>query len=471
MNNTLLAFYELLRTDFASFIAQVFLTVVGSQKFLPSWHIDVMADRMTDAKDGVIRRLIITLPPRSIKSISASVAWAAWILGHDPTARIFCASYSEDLAKKHARDFRKVLESDWYKRAFPRTRLSRQRKATHDLETTQGGGRFTTSVSGTATGRGGDYIIIDDPIKPNDAKYPVRRKFVNDWFDNTILSRLDNKNTGVIVIIMQRVHQDDLVGHVLETSDWDHLSLPAIAETRETFTLANERTVGREIGEALHPDRESLEVLKEIETSIGHFNFMAQYQQTPVPECGNLIRWQWFQFYEELPPLGGGMDRIVQSWDTALSISDTADWSVCTTWAIRGETFCLVDIFRKRLEFPSLLRAVADLKKRHDARDVLIEDVGAGKALIQQLRDQRLVRPIAIKPDGSKSDRMGAQTPVIEAGRVYLPMSSSWLDAFHSEVLAFPGGKHDDQVDSMSQFLAWAIRHQRPAVEMLHVHI
>lgn len=458
----------LLRQNLYLFVQKVFATVDASQPFKPNWHIEVVCDWLMLAAGEGVNRLIITLPPRHLKSICASVALPAWILGRDPAARVICVSYSDELALKHARDCRKVMESKWYKRLFPGTRLSKKRSAVNDFETTRGGGRFTTSIGGSLTGRGGGYIIIDDPIKLQDSISKALRRYTNQWYDNTLRSRLDNKKTGVIILVMQRVHLDDLVGHVREKESWHDINLPAIAEEDETFTIWNEKDVGRKKGEALHPERDTLEMLEETRNLKGSFNFQAQYQQSPVPEAGNLIKRHWFHFYDVVPVAVRQADRIVQSWDPAISVSDTADWSVCTTWAIRGVDYYLIDVYRKRCDFPTLKRKIVDHKKQYAADIVLIEDAGAAKGLIQQLNDDRQIRPIGIKPEGSKEDRMAAQSAVIEAGRVFLPKNASWLDEFRMEMAAFPSGKHDDQVDSVSQFLKWVTR-TRAGIQVLKV--
>jgi predicted phage terminase large subunit-like protein len=223
-------------------------------------------------------------------------------------------------------------------------------------------------------------------------------------------------------------------------------------------------------GEALHPERESLESLELTRSMVGEFIFQSQYQQSPVPESGNLVKWNWFSVYDDAAQIVSQSGRIVQSWDTAISVNETADWSVCTTWAVRGDDYYLIDVYRERLDFPSLKRQIVAHKKAFRADAVLIEDAGAAQGLIQQLRDERTVRPIGIKPERSKADRLAAQSAVIEAGRVHLPKSASWLDTFHAEMVAFPSGRHDDQVDSVSQFLGWVTR-QRPQVLMMHVRI
>ncbi len=465
-------FNALLRQDLNAFVEKVFATVDPGSTYIRGWYIQLMCQDLMAFAEGTLKRSVITLPPRHLKSICASVALVAWVLGRDPAARVMCVSYSDELSQKLARDCKKVMESDWYRRLFPGTRISKTRSATHDFETTRGGGRYATSVGGALTGRGADLIIIDDPIKPQDALSDQVRGTVNQWFNNTALSRLNDPEGGGILIIMQRTHIDDLVGHVLANSEWAELCLPAIAEEDEEFTVqkpdGSDFDVGRKKGEALHPARFSLAELEERRSLVGAFNFSAQYQQCPVPLDGNLVKWSWFRFFDTVPPPKQYSDKIVQSWDTALSLSETADWSVCTTWHIRGEDYYLVDVFRARLDFPSLKKKVVDLKRQYQADAVLIEDAGAGKGLIQQLCDDGDVRPVAIRPEGSKADRMVAQSAVIEAGRVLLPEQASWISPFKAELNAFPSGSHDDQVDSMSQFLNWTTQ-RGPEFSILHV--
>jgi predicted phage terminase large subunit-like protein len=444
----------LLRQDLTSFIMKTFATLDGAQSFRPNWHIDLIADHLMRAYRREIKRLIITLPPRSLKSICASVAFPAWTLGRNPQLRLICASYSQDLSAKLARDCRTVMTTPWYRRAFPAASLNPDKLAETEFETLAGGYRLSTSVGGTLTGRGGNFIIIDDPIKPQDAQSEPRRQAVKQWYDSTLYSRLDNKKDDVIILIMQRVHVDDLVAHVQEKEDWEVLRLPAIAESDERHVLSDGRKVGRRSGTALHPSHEPLEVLDKIRRSMSSFLFSAQYQQAPVPAGGHLIKWSWFRTYEQLPDLSP-YGQIVQSWDIAATLSDGSDWSVCTTWLLKDKAYYLIDVLRKRLEFPALRRAVLDQAHAYGAKIVLIEAAGVGIGLIQQIKAERKVHVIAVQPEGSKVDRMAAQSAIIEAGNVLVPRSAAWLDAFKTEMLSFPIGKHDDQVDSTSQMLTW----------------
>jgi hypothetical protein len=202
----------ILQRDFYSFMLLCFYHLHSHTTFLSAPHIEVLVSKLEQCRLGMIKRLIITLPPRSLKSLCASVAFPAWYLGHHPWAQIIGVSYGQYLAEKFARDCRSVMTSDWYQRIF-RTRLA-DRQAVADFMTTDQGGRLATSVGGVLTGRGADLIVIDDPLKPDEALSETQRKAVNDWYDNTLLSRLNDKANGRIVIIMQRLHQDDLVGHV-----------------------------------------------------------------------------------------------------------------------------------------------------------------------------------------------------------------------------------------------------------------
>ena len=247
---------------------KVFATLSPGQDYVSSWHVEAIAWQLERVRRGEIRRLIINMPPRSLKSITASVAFPAFVLGHDPSRRIICVSYSGDLAKKHANDFRAVLESPWYRRTFPTTRIGPYKNSETEIELTARGFRLATSVGGTLTGRGGDIIIIDDPLKPDDAFSETKRSAANQWFTNTLLSRLDDKRTGAIVVVMQRVHMDDLTGFLLSQSDeWTVLSLPAIAEFEEIIPLGNGCTHRRKFGEALSPEREPLHVLEALKAS------------------------------------------------------------------------------------------------------------------------------------------------------------------------------------------------------------
>jgi hypothetical protein len=379
----------LLRNDFRAFIHKVFATLTPGQTYIPTWHVEAITLQLERVRRGEVRRLIINMPPRSLKSIAASVALPAFVLGHDPTRRIICVSYSGDLAKKHSNDFRAVLESSWYRSTFANTRIGPFKNSETEIELTARGFRLATSVGGTLTGRGGDIVIIDDPLKPDDALSETKRSAANQWFTNTLLSRLDDKRTGAIVVVMQRVHVDDLTGFLLGQSDeWEVLSLPAIAEADEIIPLSAKCDYRRKAGEALSPEREPLNVLEALKLQIGSDAFSAQYQQSPAPPGGAMVKRHWVKRYGELPPASGRLFTL-RSWDTASKGGPDNDWSVCTTWIVsRKKLWYLIDVWRQRVDYPALKATVQSLAKKWVARRILVEDTGAGTSLVQELRRQ-----------------------------------------------------------------------------------
>jgi hypothetical protein len=374
----------LLRRNFNAFVEKAFTTLAPAQAFDPAWHLRAIGWQLERVRRGNIRRLIINMPPRSLKSITVSVAFPAFLLGHEPTQRIICVSYSADLAKKHSNDFRALMEAPWFRDLFPQARIGRK-DSEIEIELTARGFRLATSVGGTLTGRGAEIIIIDDPLKPDDAYSEAKRNAANEWFKNTLMSRLDDKRTGVIVIVMQRVHIDDLTGFVQSLSDdWEVLSLPAIAPIDEDIPISADKIYHRKAGEALSPEREPLAVLEQLKAQLGGDAFSAQYQQEPAPPGGAMVKRIWIKRYRDLPT----KDRrtyVIQSWDTASKGGPENDFSVCTTWFVTGGAqWYLVDVYRNRVDYPELKAAVRALAKQYQANVVLVEDAGAGTALVQE---------------------------------------------------------------------------------------
>jgi len=419
----------ILRHDFTSFIERSFYELNPQTRLFLDPHIEVIATKLEACRQGKINRLIINLPPRHLKSHCVSIAFVAWCLGQNPAWHIICASYGQDLADKLARDCRNIMMSTWYQQLF-RTRLA-DRLAVHDFMTMDQGVRMSTSVGGVLTGRGADLIITDDPLKPDEALSESRRKSVNEWYDNTLLSRLNDKAKGCIILIMQRLHQEDLVGHVLEQEPWDVLSFPAIAEQDEIFAIESpfgRRSFQRKVGEALHPERETLETLARIRERMGEYNFSSQYQQNPIPLGGAMVKTDWLRYYEpgELPQR---FDIKVQSWDTANKSTELSDYSVCTTWGLANRKVYLLDVVRQRLNYPDLKRKVKELANLHGANTILIEDKASGTQLIQDLQPEQVFGIIPYEPPSGtdKIMRLHAQTAWFESGFVFLPRSAPGL--------------------------------------------
>jgi predicted phage terminase large subunit-like protein len=256
------------------------------------------------------------------------------------------------------------------------------------------------------------------------------------------------------VAVAQRLHENDLAGHLLAQGGWEHVDLPAIAIEDQVIAMGQGKQKTRRIGDILHPARESRETLDRIKAAVGSQTFSAQYQQRPIPIEGNLVKRPWLQWYETMPSEG----TIVQSWDCASTIAITAAYSACSTWRICGRQYYLLDIWRGRVEFPQLRRQVIALARKYRPDSILIEQAGVGLALIQELRINpvpEVPTPIGIKPVGDKVMRMMAQSPRFEAGQVHLPKQAPWLGELLNETLGFPNTRYCDQVDSISQCLEW----------------
>ncbi len=449
-------YLALLRSDFNAFIERSFYELNPTTPFLPNWHVQVIAAELEACRRGETKRLIINVPPRSLKSLCASIAFPAWLLGHDPSAQIIAVSYGGELANKLSSDCRNLLASSFYQDLFS-TRLSTHRQALQEFSTTKNGFRMATSVGGVLTGRGADYLVIDDALKPDEALSGSQRNACNEWFDHTLYSRLNNKRDGCIILIAQRLHEDDLVGHVMGIEPWKVIRFPAIAEEDETHMIQTPygmRKFERRAGEPLHPAREPLEILNHLREALGEYNFAAQYLQSPAPLGGGLVKAEWFKTYTTVD-VPQKFELILQSWDTANKPTELADYSVCTTWGVKEKHLYLLQVIRKRLGYPELKRAVREQAELFDPQTILIEDRASGTQLIQELVSEGMYSIKSYEPAMDKIMRMHSVTSTIENGFVHLPDKACWLAEYIHELTVFPKGKNDDQADSTSQALDW----------------
>lgn len=479
--NEIQLFNAFLRRDFKFFVRKVFSEVSPQSVYQDNWHIDVICAALEKMIRGENNRLIINLPPRYMKSIICSVALPAFILGNFPAETIVCVSYADELAKKLAVDCRRVMESAWYRRAFPNTRLAANRREIMDFETTRGGGRYSSTVGGTLTGRGGNWIIIDDPIKPADANSDLIRNKVNEWYGSTLYSRLNDKKNGKILLIMQRTHEQDLTGFLVESkAGFTHIVIPLLAIQEEDWVW--ERGVDgfrrrfhrkRYPGEPLHPLREGLMEIEKVKQSMGRIAFASQCQQDPLALGGNFVKWEWFKRYswEELEQsVYRGEFSILQmmfSWDLAIKRGKENDYSVCICALRTDKGWYLLDVKRWKLELPELVKAgYAYMEEKRSlfkrlryglSFKILVEEAGCGIGFLQEMQ-RRYSRSaiIPVKPTEDKVTRLQNVTPALEAGRCLLPEEGAvWEADFKHEVLGFPNTKHDDQVDALSQLLSY----------------
>jgi predicted phage terminase large subunit-like protein len=447
------------RNSFGAFCYGAFEALNPGQKLIPNWHIDSMCyalEQMVTGKGG--KRLVLNLPPRTLKSHIVSVCLPAWMLGREPTVRIMCASYSEDLARKFSRDCRALMESGFYKRIFPRACLNPKKSTEGEFETTRRGYRLATSVGGTLTGRGGDILIVDDPIKANDANSEVALAGADEWFHNTALSRLDSPESFVI-LAMQRLHQRDLSGILIEKG-WLSLVLPAIATEAKSYLIGPHETYTRATGELLQPKRDTHQQAEATQLEVGSRIWAAQYQQNPTPAEGNIIKAAWLKRYD-FSPAEGKSRRIVLSCDPAGKAGLQNDYTAITICGFNDREICLLHVSRGHWTVRKMFDRINGLAREWNVDAVVIEDTSSGMGLVQMLRDETSLNVKAQQPKGDKLARMSRHEGRFEAGHILLPKEAPWLPEFERELLQFPSGRYDDQVDALLLALDYFVRAKR----------
>jgi predicted phage terminase large subunit-like protein len=435
-----------------TFMRRAFIELSPGEQFIYGHYLRAICFALERVFRGEVKRLIITLPPRFLKSHIASVSFPAWALGRDPTMKFVCASYANSLSEDFSRQTRQLMKAPWYRETFPWTKLSPEKSGVDEFHTTRKGRRIATSVGGTLTGKGGNILLIDDALKAEDANSEAKRDACHSWFTGTVASRLNDPASGAIVVIAQRLHVDDLVGRLLETGDWEHLNLPAIATEHQVLDLGNDVTWERNIGDLLHEERVGQEELDRFKRDLGSAAYSAQFLQAPTLPGGNIIKLNWFRTYEGKPQ-PSAYEAVVQSWDTASVPGVDNDYSVCTTWGLINDTVDLLDVHRAQYDYPDLRRVARDLRKKWKPRLIVVEKTGVGIALAKDLIRDGHKDTQAMTPKGDKIQRMSVECAQIESGLVRIPKSAPWLATYLKEIAEFPNGKYFDQVDSTSQIL------------------
>jgi len=451
------AFY---RNSFGAFVYAAFEAVNPGRRLISNWHIDTICYAVEQMVMGENRnRFILNLPPRSLKSFIVSVCLPAWLLGRNPGARIICASYSRSLANKFSRECRALLETPFYMRVFPRTRLNPNKVTEDEFETTQGGYRLATSVGGTLTGRGGDILIIDDALKGDDANSQVARDGACEWLRGTALSRLDSPNDSLVIVTMQRLHQNDLAGTLIEQG-WPCLAIPAIATEPADYLVAKDEIYHRPAGELLQPNRDSHEALEEIKLQVGSRIFASQYQQNPTPPDGNMIKATWPGQYD-FSPKERRFRRMVLACDPAGKAGIHNDYTAITICGFDKREIYLLHVARGHWTVMQMHDRIKALAREWNTDLIIIEDTSSGMGLIQILREDSLLQIIGRRPDADKEVRMSRHEGRFEAGNILLPKEAPWLADFEAELFAFPSGRYDDQVDALLLFLDWFAKVER----------
>ncbi|WP_162798048.1 phage terminase large subunit [Sulfitobacter sp. JL08] len=439
-------------TNLFAYVQAAFGVLQPGATFYPAMYLRALCHQLERLERGEIRRLLIILPPRHLKSFCASVVFPVWVQGRNPSTKIITASYGASLAEDFGWQSRRLMKNELTRSIFPKLEIDYKKASVADLRTTMGGQRIATSVGGPMTGKGGKFFIVDDPSKAEDVASEAHRERTWEWFNGGVLMRLDGRKDARVAMVAQRLHEDDLPGRLIRTGFWEVLELPAIEVREREIDLPDGTSWTRTKGEILLPEHMDLKELNELRLEIGHAKFETQFQQSPVPAGGNIVRPEWFGTIPSDLRVGD-YEAIIQSWDTASVPGESNDYSVCTTWGLIGNNIDLLHVHRQQYLQPDLLEAAEKLRAEWHPKLVMVETAGVGRGVYDHLLRQDRFGIRSYYPTTGKDHRMSIQSPKIEQGFVRLPVSASWKEAFIAEAAAFPNGKYDDQVDSMSQAL------------------
>jgi predicted phage terminase large subunit-like protein len=459
---------EVLNLTLQKFVQEAWRLLEPISPLVWNWHLDLICEYLTLIRDedfknicGDLEGIIFNVPPRTMKSLLISVFFPIWLWTTKPSRRFMFVSYSEKLSTQHSVFRRSIIESEWYQKKWSSVfSLSRDQNVKSHYENSKRGTMFSTGMQATATGMGGDILVFDDPLNPEQAISQVEREAVNLRFDTTFRSRINNPATGVKIIIMQRLHELDLTGHVLarESSRWKHVSLPAIAQKDKTWNSpSGELLATQKAGDLLWSARLPQSFLDSQRVGMGSWAFNGQYQQTPAPLDGGIVKRQWVRFYRQLPEK---FEFMVQSWDCTFSGGSDNDFVAGQVWGRSGgKYFMLPYRAYERLDFgPTMAAIKACHAKFPQAHAVLIEDKANGPAIISELQKE-IAGVVAVNPEGGKIARAQATAPLWESGSIELPdpqvFGCSWIEDYLHNICAFPKAAHDDDMDATSQALIY----------------
>ena len=447
---------KLVQTEFLAFAMKAFAYLNKGRDLGQDKYLKLLAERLARVAAGKTKRLVVSLPPRHFKTFIGSICLAARILAHNPSAKIVILTYGQELADIIAYAIRAILQSDWFEQAF-RTRLAKNRTKVMHFLTTAGGGVRSLSIEGGVTGLGADYIIIDDPVEIKDCGNAKRLERVNELFDNEIQTRLDNPNKSCIVVIAHRISEDDLPGHVLQKGGWKHLKLPLIAMRSRTYDLGDGEVWERKKGDLLRSDAFTKQDIRELRC-LKQPGFETLYQQNPGGRDRLRIKAEFFPAFSVRMP----HSPVILSIEPGQKGGPSNSFSVIQAWAPKDGAHLLLDQWREHASYPEFRSQARRFIRHYRPSAVLIEDTGQGPSLRAEIKPQNGMELVPIIPVGDKVERLRRHRRVIRDGLVQLPEGAAWHAEFISEATQFPYGAFDDQMDALSQYLAWIAEHPKP---------
>jgi predicted phage terminase large subunit-like protein len=441
-----------MKNDLQAFLEGAFPVVDNRWSLDVAPYLEYLVSELTEVAEGRTTRLIVNLPPRHLKSVLISVVLVAWVLGRDPKHRIAVISHSQALAADLASKTMQLVTSDFYQRVFPNLHLRDNGRKVMDFVTTGGGGRYAASFETGITGRGFDLIIIDDPISAHHVRSEKERSNINENFDTMIASRLDDQIKGAMIVVGQRMHEDDLSGALLEKGGWKHICLPLVAEEEATYSFGKS-CWHRKLGEPLLANQWPDDIVRRKRAEIGESIFAAQYQQNPAAALGELIQPGQIQHFVDLPE---DARRITLSWDTAVKAGGSEhSYTVCLVIARDSRRHYVTDVLRARLDPLQMRDAALELIAAYRPSKILIEDASSGTGLASMLVERG--HHAELRPTGGKGkeERLESQLHMFAQHRILIKQNQPWTVELESELLRFPFSKHNDQVDALTQYLAW----------------
>lgn len=464
---------DLQREKLSAFVQRAFDPYRPSDRYEHNWHVDAICEHLQAAYKGDIKRLIINIPPRFLKSFICSICFPAWVLGHNPSERFVVASHTmRPLAVSLSNDFRLVVGSNWYKQLFPEMRLARD--SDFEALTTKNGYRRAFGTN-SPTGTGCNYLIIDDPNKPDEVSSPALRNSVNDWVDSTAMSRFDDRRTGRCIIVQQRLHEDDVTGHMLARGGWTHLKLPAESRKRLTVVLGNKKYKSPH-ETLLFPERFDETILQDLRRDLGDYAYAGQYLQEPAPIGGGVLRRDLIKFYDKVSPRG--MNLYILCDPAGIETPDKtkrekkSDWTAFIVVGLASDNNrYILDIVRDKLGPTDRINKLFDLHRKWNEATGKPPKVGyeayglqSDFHYIERKQEDESYR-FNIKRLGgrmSKVDRIMRMEPDLCNGRWWWPKMIMYTntngdttdlvsDIINGEMVLFPFSKHDDCLDAIAR--------------------